>query len=77
MAVEVGKCRDCELVERNLATNPELHEEAARRYGVRSVPTIVVDGRIKVEGVPDFPWICGEEFYRMLEERYPILHPLE
>ena len=76
-AVEVGKCKDCELLERNLATEPEKHAEAVRRYGVHAVPTIVVDGRIKVEGYPDFPWICGDEFYRLLEQRYSLLHPLE
>lgn len=76
-AVETGKCADCEMIERNLAREPEAHAEAARRYGVRAVPTIVVDGRIKVEGTPDFPWICSDEFYRRLEARYPLLHGLD
>jgi small redox-active disulfide protein 1 len=26
--------------------------ERAERYGVRGVPTIIVDGRVKIEGVP-------------------------
>lgn len=25
----------------------------------RAVPTTVIDGEIRVEGIPDFPWICG------------------
>jgi protein-disulfide isomerase len=28
-------------------------------YGVTSVPTVIIDGDIKVVGIPDFPWICG------------------
>ncbi len=31
-----------------------------RDYGVNSVPTTVIDGKIKVVGVPDFPWICED-----------------
>lgn len=77
VAVEAGMCRSCEMIERNLAREPERHAEAARRYGVRAVPTIVVDGRIKVEGKPDFAWVCSDEFYRKLEARFPLLHPLE
>jgi protein-disulfide isomerase len=29
-------------------------------YGVKAVPTIVIDGDIKVISIPDFPWICGD-----------------
>ena len=75
--IEIGKCGKCELVEWNVRRDSEAHREAAARYGVRTLPTIVIDGRIKVEGKPDFPWVCSDDFYRMLEERYPLLHPLE
>ena len=75
--VEAGKCGTCELVERNLAREPNIHQDALQRYGVRAVPTIVIDGRIKIEGTPDFPWICSDEFYRRLEARYPLLHRFE
>lgn len=70
--VEAGKCGSCVLVERNLAREPEAHAELVRRYRVRAVPTIVVDGRIKVEGTPDFAWMCGDEFYAWLERAYPL-----
>ena len=75
--IEVGKCGKCELVERNLVREPEAHREAAARYGVRVLPTIVVDGRFKVEGKPDFPWVCSDELLRRLEERYPLLRKPE
>jgi len=70
--VEAGKCASCVMVERNLAQEPEAHADLVRRYGVRAVPTIVVDGRIKVEGTPDFTWMCGDEFYAWLEKRFPL-----
>ena len=70
-------CKDCELIERNVTEDPEAHDDVVKRYGIRTVPTIVIDGRIKVEGIPDFPWVCGDEFYRMLELQYPLLHRLK
>jgi hypothetical protein len=30
-----------------------------KEYSVMSVPTTIIDGSIKVVGIPDFPWICG------------------
>jgi hypothetical protein len=66
--VEVGKCKDCKMEVLSFERNREL----ARRYGVTSVPSIVIDGKIKVVGKPTFPWFCGDEFYRKLEKNYPI-----
>ncbi len=43
-----------------------------RRYAIGAVPSIVIDGRIKVVGVPNFPWFCGDDFYNMLETKYPL-----
>lgn len=74
--VEVGKCAGCELIERNLASDASSHQEAVQRYGITTTPTIVIDGVIKVEGKPDFAWMCGDEFYADLKQRYP-LHPTE
>jgi protein-disulfide isomerase len=34
-----------------------------RDYGVKAVPTTIIDGNIKVVGIPDFPWISGEDLY--------------
>ncbi len=73
--VEVGKCASCVLIERTLASGREEDRQRAERYGVRAVPTIVIDGRIKVEGRPDFAWMCGDDFYRWLSGRYPLRAP--
>jgi hypothetical protein len=36
-------------------------------YGIASVPTTVTDKSIKVVGIPDFPWICGDDMYKKLK----------
>jgi hypothetical protein len=41
-----------------------------KKYGVKAVPTTIIDGEIKVVGIPDFPWICGDELYTKLEQDY-------
>ncbi len=71
--VESGKCGSCVMVEGNLARGSD-NEPLTAKYGIRVVPTIVIDGRIKVEGLPDFPWVCGDDFYAMLESRFPLEH---
>ena len=43
-----------------------------KKYGVQAVPTVVIDGEIKVVGIPDFPWICGDELYTKLKRKYHI-----
>lgn len=72
-AVEVGKCASCTLVERNLSRDFASHENAVQRYGIRSVPTVVIDGQIRVEGKPDFPWVCGDEFFAFLRRHHPLV----
>ena len=32
-----------------------------KEYSVTMVPTTIIDGSIKVVGIPDFPWICRED----------------
>ena len=34
----------------------------------RAVPTTVTDGEIRVEGTPDFPWICGSNGSKIVSE---------
>jgi hypothetical protein len=41
-------------------------------YGITSVHTTVIDGSIKVVGIPEFPWICGEDLYLKLKREYPL-----
>jgi len=43
-----------------------------KNYGVKAVPTTIIDSNIKVEGIPDFPWICEEDLYKKLRHEYPL-----
>jgi len=72
--ITVGKCADCSLVVHNTNYMDERLKQIMKKYGVTSIPTVVIDGSIKVVGIPDFPWICGEDLYRFLKEKYPMDH---
>ena len=41
-----------------------------KEYGITSVPTTIIDGAIKVVGIADFPWICGDDLYKKLRTEY-------
>ena len=43
-----------------------------KEYGVKAVSTTIIDGKIKIVGIPDFPWICGEDLYNKLRNKYPL-----
>jgi hypothetical protein len=43
-----------------------------KEYGITSVPTTIIDGSIKVVGIPDFPWICVDDLYLKLKREYPL-----
>lgn len=60
------------LIERNLEAELGTHADLGRRCAVCAVPTVVVDSRIKVEGVPDFPWFRSDELFARLEGKYPL-----
>ena len=66
--IEAGKCAGCQLIVHNLSENLEL----ARNDSVRVVPTIIIDGEIKIEGQPDIPFVCSDETYAHFKERYPL-----
>jgi thioredoxin family protein len=66
--IEAGRCAGCQLIVYNLSENSEL----AKIYGVRVVPTVIIDGEIKIEGRPDIPFVCSEETYAHFKERYPL-----
>ena len=70
--VTIGKCKSCIMDVIWVDSQNVEMKSKLRDYGINAVPSIVIDGRIKVVGVPDFPWFCGEEFYEFLEEKYPL-----
>lgn len=70
--VTVGKCAGCSLELYDLTKRYAEVADKVREYRVRCVPTLVIDGRIKIEGKPQFALICDEETYRFLEENYAM-----
>ncbi|MDH2900628.1 MAG: thioredoxin family protein [archaeon] len=74
-AVEVGKCKECDL--EVLDINLPENAQKIKMYDIVAVPTIIIDDKIKVVGVPQFAWFCGDEFYNMLEKKYPLTYDLK
>ncbi|NMJ86911.1 MAG: thioredoxin family protein [Thaumarchaeota archaeon] len=70
--IEIGKCKGCETVIYDVNKMTEEIKSKMKGYGVKAVPTTIIDGSIKVEGIPDFPWICGDDLYKKLRKEYPI-----
>ncbi|MEM4641950.1 MAG: thioredoxin family protein [Candidatus Caldarchaeum sp.] len=68
--IELGKCAGCSFTVHDLSKNFNAVEELVKKYQIRSVPTLIIDGKIKIEGVPTFTFICDENLYRILEEKY-------
>lgn len=60
------------MIVHDLTKPVEPVQEKMREYGVKSVPTIIIDGKIRVEGRPSFPWFCSDDFYKFLEANYPL-----
>jgi hypothetical protein len=52
---------------------PYTFKHQSSYHGVKAVPTTIIDGKIKVVGVSDFPWICGEYLYNKLRYLKPII----
>ena len=70
--IEAGKCARCELIVYKVSEQRALASE----YDVRVVPTVIIDGEIKIEGRADLPFVCSDETYAHFKERYPLLHKL-
>ena len=69
--IEIGKCEGYNQIvyDVNSMTNDETIKLKMKEYGVKAVPTTVIDGgEIKVVGIPDFPWICGDDLLKKLRK---------
>ncbi len=70
--IEIGRCQGCKQIVYDTNDMTEEIKMKMKNYDVRAVPTTIIDGEIKVVGIPDFPWICGDELYTMLKAKYPL-----
>jgi hypothetical protein len=52
--VQKVKCDECKVTECNILEKceSEICLKKAKEYGIKAVPTIVVDGKIAIEGKP-------------------------
>jgi hypothetical protein len=64
--IQIGKCQGCNQTVYDMNKMTEEAKRKMKVYGITSVPTTIIDGSIKVVGIPDFPWICGEDLYLKL-----------
>ncbi len=70
--VEVGKCAGCKLEVFPFDKIPVGTPDERERFGIKVHPTTIIDDEIKVEGIPEFYWLCGDEFYDKLKIEYPL-----
>jgi hypothetical protein len=70
--IQIGKCEGCNQIVYDINNMTEEIRVKMRDYGIKAVPTTVIDGNIKVVGIPDFPWICGDDLYTTLKRDYSI-----
>lgn len=70
--IEIGKCEGCTQIVHDVNKMTEELKVKMRDYGIKSIPTTIIDGSIKVVGIPDFPWICGDDLYNKLKQEYPL-----
>ena len=71
--IQIGKCDSCEQIVYNINNLTDEIKLKMRDYGIKSVPTTIIDNQIKLVGIPDFPWICGEDFYGKLKNIHSVV----
>lgn len=72
--IQIGKCQGCNQTVYDVNEMTDEVKRKMKDYSVTSVPTTIIDGSIKVVGIPDFPWICGEDWYLKLKREYSLKH---
>jgi hypothetical protein len=72
--IQIGKCQRCNQTVYDVNKMTDEVKRKLKDYGITSVPTTIVDGTIKVVGIPDFPWICGDDLYLRLKREYSLKH---
>ncbi|MHA1989662.1 MAG: thioredoxin family protein [Candidatus Hodarchaeales archaeon] len=72
--VEIGKCAGCKLEVFLINEESEMIQQKIKNYSISTHPTTIIDEEIKVEGMPSFLWMCGDEFYERLRKEFPLTH---
>ncbi|MBI1828651.1 MAG: thioredoxin family protein [Thaumarchaeota archaeon] len=70
--IEIIKNPECTQIIHDVNSMDKETKAKMEKYGINAVPTIVVDGKYKVVGVPDFSMRCGYDLFKRLEKDYRI-----
>jgi hypothetical protein len=70
--IQIGKCEGCKQIIYDINNMNEDFKIKMKDYDIKSVPTTIIDSKIKMVEIPDFPWICSEDLYKSLEKDYPL-----
>jgi hypothetical protein len=70
--IQIGKCQGCNQTVYDVNNMTDDIKGKMKKYEITSVPTTIIDGNIKVVGIPVFPWICGDDIYSKLKRDYPL-----
>ena len=66
----MGRCEGCKQIVYDVNNMTEDIKIKMKKYGVKAVPTTVIDDSIRIVGIPDFSWICGEDLFQKLKRDY-------
>jgi hypothetical protein len=69
--IQIGKCQGCNQIVYDVDYMTEEVKQKMKT-DVKAVSTTIIDGKIKVVGVPDFPWICSEDLYKKQKREYSL-----
>ncbi len=70
--VEIGKCAGCLLQVHSFNNISSSENSLISKYRISTHPTTIIDDEIKVDGIPNFYWQCGDDFYNKLKQEYPL-----
>jgi hypothetical protein len=68
--IEIGRCEGCRQIVYDVNNMTEDIKSKMKEYNDKAVPTTIIDGIIRILGIPDFPWICGENLFQKLKRGY-------
>lgn len=68
----MGKCAKCVMEVHDLNSGSAKVRLRAGQFNIKAAPSIIIDEKIKIEGVPGFGFMCSEPFYQWLEANFSM-----
>lgn len=66
----IGKCLKCKMKVYDIRKKGKSVEKKIKEYGISAVPTVIINGKIKIVGKPKFNAMCSPQMYEFLEKNY-------